>query len=962
MTMTLSDYSTSNQISKKLKVLTVGDGDLTLSLALARAYGKEHVSLTASVLEANQEDHQQAFPDAPLKDLQDRNVAVLYGVDATQLHTSTLLLGGATKWNLVLFHHPHLGQSTLMKGNEEEHAEKHHQLLCHYLFSASQVSDLVHVCLCGTQPKTWKLLEAAEKQNLIFVKTLSTAVPFAHIWTPRNIEAIHKRSQEDSNNKVIFPEADTVEAGFAAPRRFRNGKLGSRHFLGKYGYRHRRTEGDLYEGTCQDMDVSSSAHFVFAPSQNRANNNTRSSFSDYDSKVCSVCHCTFETTAALDEHLLAPARPEFIRRKRVDRIQQQQQPKVASVHSSPTATSQCKQLVTATVSEDCHEKRLRWFLQHKTIDGLSKRRAGSMIQRGLVLVNEEVCLHDSRILKEGNQVTILQMGSTGPFSDVDSSFQSSKCKIEVHYRSPLDDWIVVWKPAGVRTKGEFDGTLETVLSVQESKPYRSLSSMETSCPGFCVLDSVHSHMSMNRLNVRYFFTVLVHGIVPDNWFPSKVLTIEKEAKWREKRKQNEKKVNEEGENAVTQTFRIEIIPTEVVSLGKVNVATSQFKQSTTFLTTLRVVTSNPSSGSLCRFFRNAGLPVVGDIFCKREFSTLKRAVRNRLKDKLCVGNYEVEVDFFVGDIFPGNKSETVTVQKAIPEKLSAKHWDAFLSQVDSPSLPSQVLCRPTVNQQISIIVIAHPDDESMFFLPTIQSLKQGGGLVWLLCLTNGDYDGLGKIRAKELLEVGKLLGIGKTIILDNPLLQDHPSQKWDKVVVASAIRTALQHHYALLPLSMGPYEFVLYTFDAKGVSGHRNHIDTNLGVSHLMLQQRLNAQTCCGDSSRSILMREAWQLFSEPNVVVKYLPLVSWLLLILSLLSETCPFVKPRNQSEQSDTEVTVRVFRLHRPTLSWRVMATHQSQFVWYRRLFVVFSCYSYYNEMRLITRIVSKDIKKRR
>jgi N-acetylglucosaminylphosphatidylinositol deacetylase len=166
----------------------------------------------------------------------------------------------------------------------------------------------------------------------------------------------------------------------------------------------------------------------------------------------------------------------------------------------------------------------------------------------------------------------------------------------------------------------------------------------------------------------------------------------------------------------------------------------------------------------------------------------------------------------------------------------------------------------------------------------------------------------------------------------------------------------------LLPFAMGCYELVLFTFDAKGVSGHPNHIDTNFGVCHFMVQQRLNAQTSNGNSSDSFFVRDAWQLFSEPNAIVKYLPLVSWVLLLLSLLSGKYPVVKHWSQSEQSGAGDFVRVFRLHQPTLNWRAMATHHSQFVWYRRLFVVFSCYTYYNQMRLITRIINNDNKKRK
>jgi hypothetical protein len=171
----------------------------------------------------------------------------LYGLDATQLHKRGE--DEDDKWDLILFHHPHLGLGSLLVDKDEmEHANRHYRLLCHYLYSARQVSKLVHVCLCGAQPDTWRLLEAAQEQGMHLLRKPSTAAPFSHIWTEEDLE----------------PE--TPQPQFAAPRRYRNGKLGSRHFLGKYGYRHRRTEGERYKGKASDTNVAGSAHFVFQSS------------------------------------------------------------------------------------------------------------------------------------------------------------------------------------------------------------------------------------------------------------------------------------------------------------------------------------------------------------------------------------------------------------------------------------------------------------------------------------------------------------------------------------------------------------------------------------------------------------------------------------------------------------------------------------------------------------------------
>jgi N-acetylglucosaminylphosphatidylinositol deacetylase len=40
--------------------------------------------------------------------------------------------------------------------------------------------------------------------------------------------------------------------------------------------------------------------------------------------------------------------------------------------------------------------------------------------------------------------------------------------------------------------------------------------------------------------------------------------------------------------------------------------------------------------------------------------------------------------------------------------------------------------------------------------------------------------------------------------------------------------------------------------------------------------------------------------------------------------------------------------YRMLQPSLNWKAMAAHHSQFVWYRRLFVVFSIYTYVNRLR--------------
>ena len=64
-----------------------------------------------------------------------------------------------------------------------------------------------------------------------------------------------------------------------------------------------------------------------------------------------------------------------------------------------------------------------------------------------------------------------------------------------------------------------------------------------------------------------------------------------------------------------------------------------------------------------------------------------------------------------------------------------------------------------------LLVIAHPDDEAMFFGPTLRALSKKGIPVQVLCLSNGNADGLGKIREKELAASLKTLGISNHYIV-----------------------------------------------------------------------------------------------------------------------------------------------------------------------------------------------------
>ena len=70
-----------------------------------------------------------------------------------------------------------------------------------------------------------------------------------------------------------------------------------------------------------------------------------------------------------------------------------------------------------------------------------------------------------------------------------------------------------------------------------------------------------------------------------------------------------------------------------------------------------------------------------------------------------------------------------------------------------------------------LLVTAHPDDEVMFFAPTILSLSRKTSVsLFHLCLSSGNADGLGVIREAELANSLDVLGIDR----DKRWMFDHP--------------------------------------------------------------------------------------------------------------------------------------------------------------------------------------------
>ncbi|BBG94181.1 N-acetylglucosaminylphosphatidylinositol de-N-acetylase family protein [Prunus dulcis] len=222
-------------------------------------------------------------------------------------------------------------------------------------------------------------------------------------------------------------------------------------------------------------------------------------------------------------------------------------------------------------------------------------------------------------------------------------------------------------------------------------------------------------------------------------------------------------------------------------------------------------------------------------------------------------------------------------------KLSGNFFPAKQKEITNPG--------GSVNKRNVLLVVAHPDDESMFFTPTINYLTMRGHNIHILCLSIGDADGKGITRKEELYQASAILKVAhqQVKVLDHPDLQDGFGKVWNHNILAMIIEEEINSYGIDL----------IITFDNYGVSGHCNHRDVHYGVMKLLH----------ASSQRKI---EAWELVST-NIFRKYSgPVDIWL---SSLYPMQC-------------SHELLHCLLNEQPRKSFRAMAQHSSQWVWFRKL----------------------------
>ncbi|XP_074969727.1 N-acetylglucosaminyl-phosphatidylinositol de-N-acetylase isoform X1 [Phalacrocorax aristotelis] len=209
-----------------------------------------------------------------------------------------------------------------------------------------------------------------------------------------------------------------------------------------------------------------------------------------------------------------------------------------------------------------------------------------------------------------------------------------------------------------------------------------------------------------------------------------------------------------------------------------------------------------------------------------------------------------------------------------------------------------------------LLVTAHPDDEAMFFAPTVLGLVRAGARPAVLCCSAGNYYNQGETRKKELEQSCFLLGVpaSNITVIDHRDLPDNPAVEWDTELLATFVLKHIEANNINL----------VVTFDAGGVSGHANHISLYTALRYLHSEQKL-PEGC------RVLVLESVSLFR------KYISVLD--VLVSCLLPTDALFVLTEEETEQAR-----------------RAMQCHRSQLLWFRHIYMLFSRYMMINSLRLL------------
>lgn len=180
-----------------------------------------------------------------------------------------------------------------------------------------------------------------------------------------------------------------------------------------------------------------------------------------------------------------------------------------------------------------------------------------------------------------------------------------------------------------------------------------------------------------------------------------------------------------------------------------------------------------------------------------------------------------------------------------------------------------------------LLLIAHPDDESLFFAPFLYHNDP-----YIYCLSDGNFAGKGHLRRIEMDDLCEHLSMDFTI----GDYKDNTRWSTDRILID------------LVKMAVSKNIRTIVTFDKSGVTGHHNHIS-------------------CSKAGRLLQSLSKKGLFKVHQL--KSVGFFEQFLMFLSRPTFAVPFYSP----------FSIRLFLFHR------------SQVIWFRYIVILFSTYMHYN-----------------
>ncbi|KAF2678591.1 phosphatidylinositol glycan class L [Lentithecium fluviatile CBS 122367] len=247
---------------------------------------------------------------------------------------------------------------------------------------------------------------------------------------------------------------------------------------------------------------------------------------------------------------------------------------------------------------------------------------------------------------------------------------------------------------------------------------------------------------------------------------------------------------------------------------------------------------------------------------------------------------------------------------------------------------------PTLQGKRILLLIAHPDDEAMFFAPTLLSLTRPelGNRVKMLCLSSGDADGLGETRKKELVRSGLQLGIRSPDdihIVEDKNFPDSMTVTWHPRLISNLLTATFAPNMSSVSSKDAPRANIdaIITFDAYGISSHPNHISLYNGA-HAFLRALMHRHSGWDCPIKLYTL-------ATTSILRKYIGVIDAPATLIGALVR-------RKELGSSPTPLLFVSSPVGYRTAQKAMTTAHESQMRWFRWGWITLSRYMVINDLR--------------